>query len=751
MKYDEEVQQLLKEVVQHFDKEDRAVRERQIRTWKKLKFYWDGFQRIWWSEVAHDWRIFDYENAYGDSGANSSYYDKPVNVFKAYLESIIAALSVEVPGIQCTPDNPDDPLDLATAKSGDKIAELVFKHNNAQLLWLHALYIYCTEGLIAAYNYTEEKEEYGTYEEPEYKEVEKEVENLLCPVCKTNLGSRPLSDAERDEYDPGEDDVLISDFLQEGNVCPQCLTAVDPEIQKSKVIVTRFVGTTSKPKSRQKIEVYGGLFVKVPNYARKQCDCPYLILAYETHYTNIIARYPHVQKLFNQGKFQTGGMFDPYERWGRLSTQYYGEYPLNTPTVRNAWLRPSAFNVLEDEEDRKKLQKLFPDGAKVILANDEFCEAINESLDDHWTLTHNPLSDYLHHDPLGLSLVSVQEITNELISLTLQTVEHGIGQTFADPEVLNFKQYDQSEATPGIVFPAKARSGKSLSDGFFQLKTATLSGEVLPFGENIQQLGQLVSGALPSLFGGAQPNSSKTAAQYSMSRNQALQRLQNQWKMLKAWWGQIFGKVIPAYIKDMAEDESIVERDSDGNFTKILIRKAETEGKIGSVEVEGAEQLPIAWNQKKDIIMQLLQAGNPEVMAAISAPENIEFLREAIGLSDFVIPGENDRNKQNDEIRQLLNSEPMPGPDGMSFPSVQIEPEIDNNMIHAEICRNFLVGPAGQQAKIDNQAGYMNVMLHLKMHMAAIPPMPVAPPDNAAPGNEQKPKPMAAQVKPNGQ
>ena len=38
----------------------------------------------------------------------------------------------------------------------------------------------------------------------------------------------------------------------------------------------------------------------------------------------------------------------------------------------------------------------------------------NESLDDHWTLTYNPLSDYIHYDPIGLLLSSVQDITNDL-------------------------------------------------------------------------------------------------------------------------------------------------------------------------------------------------------------------------------------------------------------------------------------------------------------------------------------------------
>ncbi len=157
-KYSEEIQQLLKTVVDECDKEDRAVRERQIRTWRRLKLFWEGFQQVWYSETAHDWRVWDIEQAQDNDQA---YYDKPVNVFRAYLESIIAALSVTVPPIKCYPDDADNTLDLETSRAGDKIAQLLSRHNEVNLLWLHSLFIFCTEGMVACYTYPEKSEEYG--------------------------------------------------------------------------------------------------------------------------------------------------------------------------------------------------------------------------------------------------------------------------------------------------------------------------------------------------------------------------------------------------------------------------------------------------------------------------------------------------------------------------------------------------------------------------------------------------------------
>ena len=730
---EEHIQKLLKEVVDHFDKEDMAVRERQIRTWRRLKLFWEGFQKAWYSEVAHDWRIWD-DNADGDD-TDQSYYDKPINVFRAYLESIIAALSVTVPPIKCFPDDADSPLDLSTARAGDKIAQLVYRHNDVPLLWLHALFIYCTEGMVACYSYPKSDEKYGTYEKKNTETYDEEHQYTRCPNCGFEMSDeiitpemQPQLDAlkakaelNRDKYAPDDGDVIIQDELQnEEDLCPACLMMIAPELQRETLVVTRLVGVTKEPKTRVCLEAYGGLYVKVANYAIKQTDTPYLIYAYETHYALAIERYAHLhgKNALTAKKIASAtGPRDPYEQWGRLSPQYQGEYPTNTVTIRNCWLRPAAFNILGSQEDVDLLKKKYPNGAKVVLVNDEFAEACNEALDDCWTLTYNPLSDYIHFDPLGLLLVSIQEITNDLISLILQTIEHGIGQTFADPGVLNFNAYRQMESTPGGIYEATPKSGKSIGDAFHEVKTANLSPEVMPFAQNIQTLAQLVSGALPSLFGGAVAGGG-TASEYSMSRAQALQRLQNTWKMLTTWWKQIFGKAIPMFIEETHEDERDVERRKDGSFVNVFIRKAEMEGKIGKIELEANENLPMTWSQQKDIIMQLLQSANPEILAILGSPENLPVIREAIGLTDFFVPGQDDVEATYDDIKLLLNSEPIPTGDMMmpEMPSVEVDQDFSDPNIGFEIVRKWVRSEAGRQAKIDNEPGYRNVLLYGKMY-----------------------------------
>lgn len=732
----DEIRVALKSIVDHFDQEDRAVRDRQIRMWRRMKLYWDGFQRIWYSEVAHDWRIYDDQQ--NDNDADNSYYDKPVNVFRAYLESIIAALSVSVPLVKCTPDDADNPLDLATAKVGNRISELVYKHNDVTLLWIHALFIYMTEGMIACHNYTDTDKKYGTYQTNEYEDVEED--HFLCPECGDNVdGLFPNGPRPPVGFDPPRLGSIGEGFDNTPLECPECQGLIDPNLQKTTETIRRIVGTTDHPKSRQVLKCFGGLYVKIPNYAMDQSQCPYLGFSEEIHYAIALERYPDLDTLGNdwQSKvgYDSGGVYDPYERWGRLNPQYNGEYPINTVTIRKFWLRPSSYNVL-DETNEKLVRDKFPDGCCITLANEEIAtDPIPELLDDHWTLTRNPLSDYLHHDPLGLLLTSIQDITNELVSLTLQTIEHGIPQTFADPAVLNFAQYKQTEVAPGTIYPAKPRAGKSIGDAFYEIKTASLSREVLPFGQQIQSFGQLVSGAMPSLIGAASKQGSKTASEYSMSRAQSLQRLQTTWKMLSVWWKTIFGKVIPAYIESVEEDERHVVEDSNapGNFINIFINRSDIQGKIGNVECEAADQLPTTWITMKETIMQLMESQNPAILSSLLSPENLPFIAEAIGLNQFIVPGEADRTKQYDEITLLVDSTPIPreipagppGPDGQPTmieeegPSVSIDVEVDNHAVQASICKTWAVSEAGQLAKTEKPEGYKNVVLHLKMHLMA--------------------------------
>lgn len=753
----------LKEVCDYFYEEDLAVRQIQVRFWKRLKYYWNNFSQIFWSERDGSYIIPGRDNSDTSGSNDQSYYDRPVNVFKAFLETIVAALSVNIPAVSCMPDDADNPNDISTAKAGNKISELLYKRNNAVFLWLHALYIYCTEGLIACYTYEDEDEKYGTYEKKNYED--EQVTGFFCPSCKQQLDEGMIEQAKMIEermavkFDSNEEDAELAEYeddkplrlsgeeLLEPVVCPECAVAIDGNLAQSTLTIPKFVGITNNPKSRLCMEVYGGLYVKVANYAKKQADTPYLAWMYDTHYANVLEVYDELWDKIDKGGWASNQGNDPIEQYARLNIQYRGEVPRDNVTVKNFWLRPAAFNILTQEK-AKKLKEKYPNGCKVVVVQDIIAHHCAESLDDHWTLTQNPTSDYLNHEPLGEVVVNIQDIVNDLISLTLQLIEHGIPENWVDPSVVDVPAIGQREVTPGAYSPTKQAIGnKKISEAFHSTQAASVPPELFAFYKIINELGQFVSGALPSIFGGALPNSGETLGEYQESQRMALQRLQTPWKMLTIWWKLVMGKAIPQYMKMIVEDEKFVKKDQQGNFINVLIRKAELVGKLGDVELDNSDQLPVTEEQQKDIIMQLMQLNNVEVFEALASPENLPYVRKICRIPQFRLPGEDDRQKQYEEIQELINSVPiplggMPMEEGMEIEegmppqgnenevetsagassftsSIPIDIILDNHKVEAEICRNWLVGDAGRLAKVENPDGYANILLHFQEHTQA--------------------------------
>lgn len=751
---DEEIRDIL-EMRDHFWKEDTATRQLLLQKWRRLKFFWNNITNVWYDSVAHDWRIWNAENLDGSGDSDQQYYDQRINVFRAYLESIIAALSVLIPPVRAYPDDAENSSDIETAKAADKIASLIYRHNDVSLLWLHSLYVFCTEGLVCAYNYAKYDKEYGTHKVEDYEEVP-EIHNVTtCPLCQFEISNelvdpnapiQPDMNMEPpvDELQMGDDInsqmMPMDDGMMGQEICPSCNQPMVPNIEQVNEVKLRLVSSKKEPKGRICVEAYGGLNVKIPLYARKQSEVLYLFYAYETHYANAIELFPKLHKdLGKQYSGNQAGGFDSYEQWARLSTEYRGEYPINCVTIKSAWFKPAAYNILS-EERAKHWKKKYPDGVRGSFVNDLFGCAKEETLDEHWTLEYNPLADYLSNDPLGMLLTSVQEITNDLISLTKQTIEHGVGLTFVDPQVVDLNAYNQTEVVPGALIPSKAiSSNKKLSDGFFEIKTANLSGEVMPFGQQVQQLGQLASGAAPQLFG--QMNS-ETASQDSMGKNQAQARLGMVWKTKCIWWKNVFGKAIEMYISIVQYDERDVQKRNDGSFINIVIKKSELAGKIGRVELEANENLPQSWSQRKDVIMQLLLSPNPGIIQMLMQPENLPVLREAIGLDNFFIPGADDVEKQWAEIQQLIASTPIETGDELNpmGPSIDVDVLMDTHPIQFEICRKWAVSEVGQYYKYNHPDEYQNVLLHAKQHLDAMNTgMPPANPEETkgAPNQEK--------------
>lgn len=711
---------LLKQLIEDLERPEQNIRETMVRIWKKMENYWRDRQYIIWDDFASDWRTPDEIKATDNTlDIDPSAYAKIVNIYKAHGQAIISALSAGLPHVKFFPDDADVQEDVFTAKSYSKLAELVQKRNKGQLLFIKSLFVIYNFGTLFAYNDVKDTTEFGTIKRAQYVDTPITVRQQFCPACGMLLGSDQYDMPEAtDEVPENPESVQSTNGIPEPEPvqCPNCGNVVQPDHEDYDDIIPRLTGYTEEPKTHECIEIFGPLHVKVPHWASTQAGIPYLTLETEEHIALLKEIYHEVAD-----KLSPGGDDTTYERLGRRNSDYRGDTPQDLATLSRSWIRPWAFNMLPSE-DAQYLKELYPNGCYFARVNDLPVEAVPDKLDDHWTIAIDPLSNHIHSDPMAQPLIPVQDITNELTNLTLETVEFGIPETFYEAETIDRDEYQKSEARPGMLYPAKARATMGLDSNFHTIKTAALSQEVDNFADRMTQAGQFVSGAFPTIWGGALEGGGGTAKEYEQSRAMALQRLNLTWLMVKSWWAEVIGKSVRELALNMKDDEKFVE-EKGSSFVNVWIRRAEMTGKVGQVEPDINEAFPVSWAQKRDILMSLINMKNPLVEQVIAHPENAGTVAGTIGFPELYIPGDESRDKQLWEISQLVQSEPtptgMPDPtkpgQEVFQPTIPVE-EWEDHAVEAETCKAWLNSPVGIDCRQANPAGFMNVVSHWRLH-----------------------------------
>lgn len=679
----DELKNELKTIVKTLMTRDQSVRDRHLRLLKLLDLYWKNIHNVFWNESAKDWRNMNDQDVTADLDAY--YADKIINIYRAHGESIIAALSQDLPTSIFIPDDAENQEDKTTAETWTRISELIAREQKAILLLIRALFLMYNQGTIAAYVYSKESEENGTYEVPKYGKKIQYTDFHICPTCGYDLSSSIRTDENIDE--PGL------------TPCEYCGQEVEPIIGSEEEEIPTILGYEHRPKPRPCIEVYGMLNVRLPHFNRIQKECGYLIL--ETESDKEFAQDAagdDIQISNSSNDYETG-------RWARIESDFDWEETPEIVTWRRCWLRPWQFNKASSKEKAKELKNKFPNGAYFLLMNDQFVECDAESMDEHWIISHSPLSNHIHTEPLGLAVKAVQDIRTEVVILQLQSIEYGIPETWADPAVVDFEKYSKTEAAPGQVYPVKSMPpGKALSDAFTTLKTAVYPKEAEEFKKSLDADGQFVLGDFPSIYGGIMTGGSKTLGEYQASQARALQRLSIAWKILSVFWAGVTEKATRIFVNEMRGDEKFVKK-SGSNWVNIWIRRADLHGKIGSVEPETNAGFPISFAQKRDILIKMFEMQDENVQSVIAHPENAGVIAKYIGFPELYIPGDDARNKQLNEIEELLQ--------GIQVP---VDPDLDDHEPEFAAGMAWLNSEYGIDAKLTNIEGYTLAREHIRMH-----------------------------------
>lgn len=671
-------------IYQRLTQPDDEVRQRLVPVWQMYENYWRGLQ-----DVVYDPGTQTFLTAAGVLKQAQELEDtyigsKIANIYKAHGESIAAAISVGNPSVVFYPEDADDPRDITTAKTYTVASQFVADDNDSKLIHLRALYTRWNQPFVAYYNTYVYDEELGSIQRKTYSLQEEETPAAFCPECMDDL---PVQTPN--------------------SICPDCgVEAINHTVANVIPVVDSVVEV---PRGKETIEVYGPRNVRVPFNVKNLKQCPYLILETEHHWTALAEVFPSQMENRSEGS-PAGGGYEDESRRARRAIEG-AEPDRDQLTLFRCWFRKSSFNMVSKEDVRMSLRTKFPNGVQVSILENEVLEAYNESMDDHWTLLPDPYAEHIHGDPLGKIMIPIQDMTNDTLQLTEETILFSIPELFADPTVLNFVEYNKAEKTPGLTYPAKKPSGQNLDAGFFQSRATQLSDNVEVFRRALEGLGQFLTGDFPGIHGGALPaGSSRTADEYRQSKQSALQRLSILWVMVNQAWSEVMNKAVKELRRHMifqGEDIKFVEAKGKG-FVNVWIKLSDMDqGKVGRVRPESTEQFPMSTEQKRGVIMELLQTQVPSVTEALMSPDNMgEIFRIMANLTNFRVPGEEDREYQLWEIKQMMDGMPA-----------EVNPDADNNDIHLAVTRSWVASEDGRYAREHNPEGYTLVLQHMQQHL----------------------------------
>ncbi len=747
----------LRELVRQYRQEGVTARRHEIRRIRQARLFWQGLQYAWWNPNDMNWHLpFEQKSSDDRALEEMPRYQFVTNFYQGFGLSFVAVLSQDVPSVRFYPQSAQSLVDIAAAKAASDVAELVERNNHVEQLLTSIGYFLWTDGKLGAYvRYVADGQRFGFREQ----EIVAGVEIPLGPdVWKcSGCGVESPAEGKQEAGEEGEELNAETQRSQSGReegglkpplrdaapACPGCgVEFGGKDLHKAeRVTVPRVVETRRVANGQEVITIAGGLELNTPVWANEMHEFPYLQWQTEVHRAKLKAAYPQAANKIETTPSQ--GAEDVYARVSRISVEqglpsiHPGDALMNLITFDRTWLRPWAFYSVEDEDVRRELLALFPDGCYVAFAGDAYCEARNESMDDHWRVLHALPGDGQNRPSVGDSLVQVQERYNVLSNMQAETYEYGIPPIYADPQVLDFDALANQVAEPAAHFPARARPGQPLAAGFFQPAPAQVPPDMIRHQQDlIGPVAQFLTGLFPAVFGGNMEDV-KTASGYALARDQALGRLGLVWRRLKQFYGEVMLLGVEAFRKSRPEDVDVPLLGPDGMLDARMIRVADLKGNI-AVHPEADETFPRLKSQQRGVLQQLFGLKDPLIQEAMADPANIGYIKNVLGLTELVVPGEDSRNKQLREIQALLAAAPIvvhvPAAGGdqgadnsdqeagrgsrtVVLPSVAVDLLLDNHAVEFEECKRWSNSEAGQSARMTNPAGFANVRAHAEAHL----------------------------------
>lgn len=710
--------QALFQLIDTYRTEGIVARRHEIRRIRQARLFWQGIQQGYFDKDSGLWQLpFGSSLGLGVSMDNNSdvteqpRYSFVTNYYLAYGLAFASLVSQDVPTVRFWPRKPSNIIDITASKACSEAAELIEQLNNIQDKLTELGYMLWTDGKVGSYvRYVVDGEKFGYDERDDMQEDYSKLgeDSYVCPNCGAETPEQGMMGAP---------------------VCQQCGQPLSVEDFKAAemIPVPGIQGSRKTPRGQEVIDFIGGLELNTPVWAKEQHQFPYLQWQLEVHRAKLKASYPHVaDKLETQ---YPSGAEDVYARASRLSVAqglpftHPGDALYSLITFLRTWIRPWSFYDIKDREIRDEALRLFPNGCYIAFAGEVYCEARAEGLDDKWRVVHAYPGEGQSRPSVGDPMIDIQEQYNSYANILAENAEFGIPPVYADPETLDFDALPDTTVEPAAMYPARKRQGEPLGNSFFSPAPTEVSQQMVVYMEQlVGPISQMLTGLFPAVFGGSMEDI-KTAKAYAIARDQALGRLGLVWRRIKEFYAETMMLAVECFRDNRPEDVEVPIFREDGKSDYKTIMLTDLKGQVEAYP-EPDETFPRLKSEQRAVVQQLMQAEDPEIQTMLGHPANLGLIKGLLGLQEFIIPDEDSRNKQLREIDELLQAAPIPAvgisplgqPTQEMQPTVEIDPVLDNHLVEFAECQRWANSEEGQEAKVDNPAGFSNVRAHALQH-----------------------------------
>jgi hypothetical protein len=451
-------------------------------------------------------------------GDDPALYDHNENIYQMFCLSFIAALMVDLGKTRYQPADAQDEEDLEIAKKASTIQGYIERLNDsAALQQIELLYIWLTGSYWCYTRYVvDEKAGFTPLPQIEMRKVKPFPDSYICPGCGAVLPEKSINPLSP--------------------LCPKCGADLQDKdwFEGPELDLPVKVGEIEAANGMVAWDIVCGLMVDANPAVEDRKDSEILDYTMECSAAKLRAAYPDMYNEITptQGSDSSSDGDSTKQARANMTTPGRNSKAITTEgnvTYNRCWITPTAFNELEDQNQAKELQKLYPNGCKLVLCGDEtFLGCFPEKLIDHWTWCGSIRGFGLYPVAAGQVCLDVQERVTACVNREAAYMDRvSFGTILYDADVIDGQAMARRSWTPGNMTPVMRQdeetgTDKNLKDLMYQPEFH-IDGELLKHIDRLTMRAQLLCGVMPQIFGGSDPNV-ETAKGQRQALNTALGR-----------------------------------------------------------------------------------------------------------------------------------------------------------------------------------------------------------------------------------